>query len=988
MKLKLTWLLTLFMAFVMQFSFAQEKTVTGTVTTASDGLPLPGASVVVKGTSRGQQTDFDGKYTIKVNQGDVLEVSYVGMDPQQITIGAGNVYDVALTENALEEVVVVGYGEQSQKKSVQSVAVIDSKSLENIQGVSPQVLLQGQASGVQVVQSSGILGATPVVNIRGTATVSSGSQPLYVVDGVPLNDVDQGANQGANQGLNPLADLNPDDIESFTVLKDAAAVSIYGSRGANGVVIINTKKGSRDGVTRVSVDFNTSYTEATDILEVLTGFELREQFIRAGRAVSPDVPEEEFNWVEGVQQNGFSRKVNASVSGGGEKTTFFMNFTKENAEGFIIGNALKRTSGRVNVATQATDWLKTGINLAVSNNYIDRVGAENSTFAPFTSAYLQNPYVLPRDAEGNFVNTGFIANVIAIEALDINDYTTDRITGNVFAEAKFLNNFTFKSDFGVDRIYLDEIRRSFEINSPGGFGSNTVSQQHKWLSTNTLNYRGNAGSHSVNVLAGIAYERTATRFVSASGTGFASDALLNVISASTPGTTSSSGSNSALYSIFSRATYDYSGRYLLEGTVRRDQSSRFGFGNRNGVFYSGALGWVVSDESFMDNVDFINRLKLTASYGTTGNDRIGNFSSLGLYGSGVGANYNGASGTVPTSISNPDLRWETTKGINLNLSADLFNNRLNLSVDYYNNDTEDLILNVPVADEVGGPNTVTSNVGTLNNTGFDVQIGGTILKSEDFSWYSSLNIGFNTNEITSLPGQNLDANGDEFIQSTGSQRAVKGRSVSEFYLIRYVGVNSLTGDAEWLDANGNVTTTPTADDRVYVGSAIPDYTGGLTNRFTYKGFELSLFANFSRGNDIFIDGLRFTDNPNSGFNKSRRVLNYWQNPGDNAYIPSASSPTFGTFSQRSTSQLRNGSFFRLKNATFAYNLPKKYLDKIGFFSGVRLYATATNLFTIKGDNLEGIDPEVTDTSNSLGQGETFFTPPQSKTYTFGIRLNF
>ncbi|NCP52375.1 MAG: TonB-dependent receptor [Flavobacteriales bacterium] len=990
MKTKFSGILTLLLAFVVQLTFAQEKTISGTVSDNS-GLPLPGVNILVSGTTNGTQTDFDGKYSIKANVGDVLVYSYIGQVTQKITVGTSQTINVVLEEDAavLEEVVVIGYGVQSQRKSVQSVSVVNAENLENIQGISPQVLLQGQASGVQVVQSSGILGAAPVVNIRGTATISSGSQPLYVIDGVPLNDTDQGTNQGANQGLNPLADLNPDDIESFSVLKDAAAVSIYGSRGANGVILINTKKGSKDGVTRVSVSFDTSITEATDILEVMTASELKDQFVRAGRSIA-GLPDGNFDWVDGVQQTGISRNVNASVSGGSQKTSYFVNFSKEDAEGFIIGNALKRTSARVNLSHQAKDWLKVGINLGVSNNSIDRVGSENSTFAPFTSAYLQSPWVLPFDDEGNFRNTGFIANVIAIETLDINDYKSDRVTGNVFVEAEILENLTFKSDFGIDRVFLDQIERSFEINSPDGYGFNNFSQQHKWLTTNTLNYKNKFNEvHSLDILAGIAYEKNEIRSITVEGTGFASDALLNVNSASTPTLTSSSGTNSALYSIFSRLSYDYKGKYLLESSIRRDQSSRFGVENRNGTFYSVGLGWVVTDESFMDNVTFIDRLKLSGSYGTAGNDRIGNFNSLGLFGSGVGASYNGVSGSSPTSISNPELKWELTKGYNFSLSGELFNNRLDFSVDYYDNDTEDLILNVPIPDEIGGPNTITSNVGSLNNKGFDVQLGATLLKSKDFSWYTSVNVGFNTNEITSLPGQNLDENGDEFIQSTASQRAVKGRSVSEFYLIRYVGVNPVTGDAEWLNKDGNVTTSPTADDREYVGSAVPDYIGGWRNTFKYKDFELSLFANFSQGNEIYVDGLRFVENPNSTFNKSREtMLNFWQNPGDNAYVPSSSSSTFATFAQRSTSQLRDGSFFRLKNATIAYNIPKKFLDKMNIFTNIRIFATGTNLFTLKADNLEGIDPEVTDVSSSLGQGETFFTPPQSKTYTIGLRLNF
>ncbi|HKJ49719.1 MAG TPA: SusC/RagA family TonB-linked outer membrane protein, partial [Christiangramia sp.] len=540
------------------------------------------------------------------------------------------------------------------------------------------------------------------------------------------------------------------------------------------------------------------------------------------------------------------------------------------------------------------------------------------------------------------------------------------------------------------RYLLEEQQRSFEINSAGGYAYNAVAQQNKWILTNTLNFnRSFSEVHNVNAVAGMSYEQTDTRRIDVEGTGFLSDDLINVTSASEFSLTSSEGAGSRLFGVFGRAGYDYDQRYIIEGSVRRDGSSRFGLNNQYGTFWSVAGGWVVSDEAFMAGTgDWLSLLKLTGSYGTSGNDRIGNFASLESFEGGAISNYNGASGLRQLSAPNPDLKWERSKSFNIGLTTGFFNDRVALNVEYYKKETDDLILNVPIPFTNGGINSITSNVGSMENRGFDISLNTVNVTSKDFSWRTSLNLGINENEVLSLPGASEDHLGRQFVAGSASQRAIVGESVNTFYLIRYAGVNPETGDAEWLTADGERTTSPTADDRVIVGDANPDFVGGLRNTFQYKNFDLNVFFNFSYGNDIFIDGLRFTDNPNSSFNNRTELLDVWRQPGDNAYVPGFDSPTFGTFSQRSTLQLRDGSFARLKNLTLGYTLGDGVLDQIGFLDGVRIYATANNLLTIKGDDLDGIDPEVTDTVGALGQGETFFTPPQSQTYLFGVRFNF
>ncbi len=989
-KLSLVLFLSLF---GLATAFAQQRTVTGKVIDDS-GEPLIGATVLIQGTSTGVVTDIDGSYSIQTPNNATLVFSYTGFVTQEITLGTSNVVDVTMETNveALEEVVVIAYGEQSRKKLVQSVTTVGNENIRDIPAVSPQELLQGQASGVQVVGSSGILGSAPVIKIRGVASISSGGRPLVVIDGVPLNDANQTEGEGG-QALNPLADINPNDIESFSVLKDAAATAVYGSRGANGVILITTKSGRKNEPTTISLNTSTSWSESTDFLDMMNADQFRQFRINSGAANPGDDPQTSFDWPSNVVRTGFSKDVNVSIRGGSEKTSFFVGGTFQDQEGFIVGNNLKRISGRINLDHDATDWLNFGFNLGVTNNVNDRVGSENSTFAPTTSAFLQTPWVEAYDANGNYRNTGFIANVIAIEDLDINDVITTRTIGNAYARinlSSLVEGLYFRTNFGVDRVILEEFDRSFEINSPGGYARDYYGQQNKYVFTNTLNFNRVFNEvHDLSLVAGMSYEQTDVRDITVSGTGFLSDKQINVTSASTPGTTSNTVTGSRLTGQFARFNYFYNNKYILEGSIRRDGSSRFGANNRYGTFWSVGGAWIVTQEDFMNGVDWMTSLKLRASYGTTGNDRIGDFASLENFGGGTVSNYNGEAGLRQLGAANPNLRWERSQSLNIGFEASMFKDRITLAVDYYKKKTTDLILNVPIPQTNGGLNSIIDNVGEMENRGFDLDLSAVVVRNQDFNWTTSLNMGFNTNEVLSLPGANEDDMGRRFVAGTTSQRAVEGYSVNSFYLIRYLGVNPQTGNAEWLDANGNPTTTPTTNDRVIAGDANPDFVGGFRNTLTYKSFDLSMFFNFSVGNDLFISGLRFTDNPSGTFNKRAALLDVWENPGDEAFAPAYDSPTFSSaFAQRSTAQLRDGTYARLKNITLGYNMPQSVMDRIGFLKGLRIYVTGYNILTIKGDDLQGIDPEVTDSINNGRQGETFFTPPQYKSYLIGARLTF
>ncbi|MFV8359373.1 SusC/RagA family TonB-linked outer membrane protein [Flavobacterium sp. LS1P3] len=986
MRSKFKWIFSLLLALSMQFAFAQEKTVSGVVTDAMG--PIPGANVIVKGTNNGVQTDFEGKYAIKAKTGDVLVFSFIGMSNSSVTVGATSVVSVKLTSSSqtLEEVVVVGYGTQKRGKVVQSSKVVGNGALDNLTVLSPQQMLQGQAAGVQVVQSSGVLGAATVVKIRGNASITAGGRPLYVIDGVPLNDNSFTSTQGG-QALNPLLEINPNDIETQTVLKDAAATAIYGSRGSNGVILITTKTGKKNQPAKVTFEQTLSVSRATDLLSMMDGEEYRR--FKTLRGDNPaNFLNDDYDWQAGVTRDGVSRGTNLSVSGGNDKTTYYVGFGRSDQEGFIIGNKLSSTNGKISLNTDVNDKIKIGGNFSFSEVYNDRVGSENSTFAPLTAAYLQSPWISPYDSQGQLTQlAGFIPNVVAIETFDTNDAKTTRAFGNLFAEVQLYKGLKYKADFGIDRLLLEQKERSFEINSPGGYGYYSTDIQNKYVVTNTLSYEKTIAKHSLSGILGTTYEQNDITRAAVEAINFASDLQLNIDSGSEKTTTSSRTQNSRLNGYFARVAYDFDSKYLFEASGRRDGSSRFAENKKFGNFWALSGGWNLINEDFMSNVNFFSDLKLRASIGTNGNDRVGDFAFFPLYAGGTGGAYNGAPGFTNTQPENKDYRWEQSKTTNIGLDLGFLNNRITLSVDAYYKKTTDLILNVPIAGS-NGFTVIAANAGSMENKGLEFDLTTRNIETKDFKWRTTLNVSTNKNKVLTLPGASVGPDGNRFIGGGSSQRAIEGYSVNTFFLVRYVGVNAQTGNAEWLDVNGKVTTTPTDNDRVVVGDANPEFFGGINNAFNYKNFDLNIFANFSYGNEIYVDGQRFTDNLTNDFNKTSKVLDYWTTPGQNAYTPSLTSPTRAIFARRSTNQLKDASFLRINNVTFGYNLSSSVFKDSNFFTSARMYVTATNLYTFKNKEMAGVDPETTSTVANLTQGETFFTPPQSKSYLLGVKLTF
>ncbi len=1005
MKKKFRWILLLFLL-GSTYSYTQEKTVSGRVSDQG-GLPLPGVNILVKGTTSGTQSDFDGNFSIQASEGQILVFSYLGQTTIESTVGATNTMNIKMQEDAeaLEEVIVIGYGNQVEKKIIQNVALIKEEAIENLQVTSADQLLQGQSAGTQIINASGVLGSAAVIRVRGVNSINSGSQPLIVIDGVPITDTAGNTlNRGGNTGINPLSYVNPNDIASLTVLKDAGATSIYGSRGANGVILITTKKGRKNSKTTVTLDVNTQFSKSTDVPDILTADEFRSfksevATLQNGTPTSPEdlglgaLGSGGTDWLNGVQRTGISQNYNLGIRGGSEKTSFYFGLDFQDAQGFIIGNDQQRTGARINIDTNVNDWLKAGMNLGITNNRLNRVGIENNINAPFTTAFLQSPVVKAFDDDGNFAQSGsFIPNIFARVALDFDELKTFRVIGNAFTEVTPFKGLVWRSEFGLDKLNLEETVRNAEFNSPGGAAQLLYATEDRWLTNQTLNFATTFNEdHSLTVLAGLNYEETLRTRLNVSSTGFLTDDLRNLGSGSTPTVLNGDRFPSRLFGLFSRVSYDYKGKYLLEGSIRRDGSSRFGRNNRFGYFWSAAAGWVLSEESFIEDLNFFDYLSIRASLGTVGNDRLGTFPSLGLFNAGAIADYNGESGVIPNQPENPDLKWEESETLDIGIKSTFLNGRINLNITYFEKTTSDLLLNQLLPPQTGFAS-ISRNIGEMENTGWEFDLSTINFRSDNFEWKTSFNLSTITNKVNILNSDAAtDAQGRRIIDGT-IQRAIEGESLNNFFLIRFVGVNSQTGDAEWLDVDGNITTNPGSGDRVVTGSPLPDFSGGMTNTFKYKSFDLSVLMNYSYGNDVVIDGLRFADGNDAigGIvNIRRQNLNFWKQAGDQAFLPSPTSSTFNAFNQRSSIQQLDASYLRLKNITLGYNLPEKALKRIGgFISGIRFYATATNLITIKTDEMKGIDPEVTDDIDPLFQGESFFTAPQAKSFSFGARLTF
>ncbi|WP_413669359.1 SusC/RagA family TonB-linked outer membrane protein [Mucilaginibacter sp. Mucisp86] len=1001
------------------FGFAQNRVITGKVTDQKDGSPLPGVSVTVKGvTGLGTQTDINGGYKLSVPAtAKVLVFNFLGYIPREIAItGAAVNAQLTTDSKVLGEVVVVGYGTQSKRSLTGSVSKIKGGDIENIPVPSLESAIQGRSPGVYIQAQNGKLGQGIQVRVRGASSVSAGSQPLYVVDGLPIT-VDDFSSNGAS--TNPLVDLNQNDIESIDILKDASAAAIYGSRASNGVVLVTTKKG-KAGSTKITYNQYYGFSKPTHEREFLNSKEylnlVQSAAVAGGlesyaktRLIRYAAGNTDYantsvntNWQDQITQHAPVQNYNLVFSGGTEKTKFYISGTYNDQKGWILKNQINQYSLRTNIENQANNWLTIGANLSVSRTQNHRLDNDNAFSTPEQIVALSpiTPVIDPRtgllsgqlDPATGLPNSNFPVYFNPLLNSE-NSYfiTTDyRNLGNVFGEIKILPSLTFRSEVGVDILNSTEDNYSGSLTARNsgtnnGVGLNSSVTSINLNTNNFLHFLKDFGKSSIDAVGGMTYQRQQNDLNSLNGEQFPSDAYKKLTSSASITSALSSSTAYSLLSYFARANYKYHDKYLLSLSGRIDGSSRFGADHRYGFFPAGSVGWVVSEESFMKNQKVISDLKIRGSYGLTGNSEIGNFPARGLY-SEFG--YAGVAGARPTQLPNPGLKWETTAQTDIGLDIAFLGGRLAGQFDVYLKKTKDLLLNVQVP-ATSGFTTITQNLGKLQNKGLEIQIDSKNLVGK-VTWNTSFNISFNRNKITDLKGQVITGSGDAV------NRAMEGQPLGVFVAPEFAGADPANGDALYYkntDLGGGKRDRAKTNDYnqavpVVVGNPNPKYIAGLNNSVSYMGIDFSFLLQSVNGNQIYNGaGQYMSVGFNNGFdNQTRDQLQAWTKPGQITNVPEAR--LFGGNGVNPSSRfLDDGSYVRLKNIVLGYNFPKAWISKIKL-SSLRVYAQATNLATWT--KYKGWDPELNSDafSGNITQGYDFYAAPQAKTITFGINVGF
>lgn len=1009
-------LLGLMLLFASAVAFAQDRVITGTVTSTEDGLGVPGATVLVKGTTIGTATDIDGKYSITVPAGNnVLVYTFVGLRTQEVNIGSRTTINVALESDvtALGEVIVTGYGTQPKREVTGAVSSVKGDAIQNLPLQSFDRALQGRAAGVQVRSSNGLPGGAVNIRIRGVGSINAGNEPLFIVDGVQLNN----QSNAAFTQSNPLAFLNPNDIESMEILKDAASAAIYGSQAANGVVIITTKKG-KQGKAKFEFNAFAGETQPMKYLDILGGaewFEMRRQAEINSGSASPEanalntmgrrpanwqtLSRDElaaigaalptYDWQREVMGTGRLQNYELSVSGGDAKTTFFLSGSYNYQEASFRPVDFERGTVRLALTHQANDRLsiETNINLSTFQQNVPFAveGSFLGSPAFSASAVLPHNAIFNEDGTFNTAIAGVLGqNVAQVSAFNSGIQRTNTAVGNLITTYKILDNLSFRSLFGLDYRLLqgDNYRDPRTPDGAGVRGRSSVQSdwRTRFITTQTLNWNKSFnGVHNVSAILGIEYLSETREGISGAGIGFPTFQFRTIQSAATPESVTGFWTGYRRASAFASANYDYKKKYLATVTARYDGSSRFGANSRYGLFPSIRVGWSVVEEEFLKTSSVVSELKLRASYGLTGNDQIGNFAARGLYGGG--GNYSGSAGIVPSSLANLDLGWETNNTFNIGLDYGIFSNRITGSLDVFDRRTKDLLLDQPIL-WTNGFGSIANNVGELQNKGIEVEISTVNIDKGGFRWNTSFNFSKIVNQVVRLYDdlQFLPANPGIAVGQPVGRDGGGANFVAE-----YAGVNPATGRPMWYDINRNITYLPLAADRIYMGSNLATTFGGLNNTFSYKGFELTAFFVYEYG-AVFGDGQYSFLRENGtrlALNALREVNERsWREPGQITDIPrnlvtNAGNETRGAGRNSGSAALLKGDFIRLSQLTVGYSFNPTLVSKIGL-SRARVYVQGLNLWTYA--DYPGYDPEFT----GAGTGQV----PLTKNYTVGVQIGF
>ena len=1026
---KLLLLFFVFCGFLLS-AVAQQKNITGTVTSAEDNLPIPGATVHIKGTSTGVATDIEGKYQINSTVGATVEIRFVGMKTKEFIIGTSSVYNVALDFDlvGVDEVVVVGYGTQIKSKVTGSIAKVDGNVLKNVPVPSVEQALQGKTAGVFIESVNGKSTGTTNMRIRGSSSITATNQPLFVVDGIPLTT--EALNQ-SGAVINPLASVNFNDVESIEILKDAASSAIYGSRGANGVVIITTKKGI-SGDTKLNFTIQSGYNEASRRRKFMNTDEYISYFRAA--AVNGDLQDDAYygdpagtndyyrrnvetrlkrysGWAANIDANGnyLGSKVNTdwqdlafqkgkifsadmSAQGGNDKLKYFTSLAYNNMQGILVSNGMEKISARLNIDNKVNKYIDLGFALSLNRNNIKQVSADNAFSTPMQLVAL-SPITPPRDLDGMLYNTPTTTYYNPL--LDVQYATRNiieyRSIANGYLSFNLMKGLKWRNEFGFDLYNLKENARYGKLTESGtgvnGYGFANYGQTQNITSKSYFDYLTDFGDIGLSAVLGTEFQYTTVDNAHAEGEQFPLDELKTLASAGLITGATSTLTKYSFLSYFSRVNLDYKAKYLVTISGRVDGSSRFGKNNRYGAFPAASLGWVLTKENFLSSSTLLSFLKLRTSYGLTGNAGIGNFGHLGLYGV---SNYNSLSGLVPSQIPNPDLGWESTNQIDFGIDYGFFKNRISGEIDYYVKDTKNLLLNVPVP-ATSGYSTQMKNIGSVQNKGFEFIINTNNLTGK-FIWNTSLNFSYNNNKVTSLGGQTIIDNGSARYMNI----VMVGQPIGVFYGAEYAGVDPANGDALWYvnakDANGKVTdhtaTTNTFTDANFVvlGSPTPNFIGAITNTLSFKGIELAFTFQGVTGNKIHLIGDQWMAANGVWYdNQLKSQLNSWKNPGDITNVPQARLGWDNGDQSRNSRYLSDGSYIKLRSFSLSYDIPKRIVSKAKL-DRVRVFVQGENLLTFT--KYLGWDPEVsTDFLNdNITSGCDFYSSPQPRSLVFGITI--
>ncbi|GAB4051797.1 TonB-dependent receptor [Spirosoma litoris] len=993
-------------------TFGQAIVVKGTVTSES-GETLPGVTIAVKGTTIGTTTNETGQYSLNVSDRNAtLVFSSVGYEKQDVALGTRTTINITLKADmkALNEVVVVGYGTQQRKDLTGSVGSVKGKELENLPVRGPLEALQGRIAGVQITNNSGAPGSAPNVRIRGVTSLNAGNDPLYIVDGVPITG--------------DISVVNPNDIQSMEVLKDASATAIYGARGANGIIIVTTKRG-KAGKTAINLSAYTGVMDVRRKIPMLDAYQERDYILNANANAGTQevrlgldtlfrngVAVYNTNWQDEIYQQGAVSNYELSLRGGSEKTTYAASLGYFNQKGVVINSGYDTYRGRFSIDHQASARFKTGANILLSTGKRARVPEGDDLNAIIPNAMRNLPFSSVYNPDGSYTFLDQIQrpNPVGLAMLTSWFTVNNRLVGNIYGDYDIWKGLTFRSTLNIDYSGTRDERFTPSTIQGGSArpGTASYSDVFTWVNENTLNYSHSIGQHSFSGLLGYSVQESKSFNLSAAASQGATDNITTLNAAATPTAASSSKSSWGLVSYFARVNYSFNDKYLLAATIRRDGSSRFGADKRYGLFPSVSAGWRISQEPFMQPLSFVSDLKLRASIGVVGNQSISDFGSQGLY--STGSNYIGKAGITLSAIPNPSLSWESTTQSDIGLDVSLLNNRISLTADAYLKRTNALLLSVNLPTTTGFGSAL-QNVGNTQNKGleFSITSQNIVGGASGFSWTTSFNIAFNRNKILSLSNNNADiiqTSADAtFYGSAPIGLGRVGEPIGIFFGQRYTGRVYATseeakaanmrdgsasgalyvaGDMIYIDTNGDGIINDA--DRTVIGNANPKHTGGITNNFSYKGFDLSVFLQWSYGNDIFNE-TREASNRSFVYNAATtEVLRSWRKEGDITDVPRGTPSTIGRNGFPSSRWIEDGSYLRVKTATLGYTFPSALLKRIKI-DNLRLYVSGQNLFTFT--KYTGMDPEVNFRSGlPLLQGIDLGTYPQVRTLTFGLNLGF